>query len=120
MTSIMIERHKAYGDLMRLVSEAIQDRNDDLLSTLTQESDQIVHDMQSSWSGLLTHLKVHSSAVDRDREIERLTQSLEGSLDKVRNTQKALAQWGSELGASLGTINQGRIAMRGYAIGKGK
>ena len=120
MSRIMIERHQAYGDLMDQVSDAIRDRNEEALSTLTDESDGIIHAMQDAWSDVLARVEAHPFDSNRDGEIRRLTQSVERALDKVRTTQKELAQWGSELGTSLGTVNQGRNALRGYAIGKGR
>jgi hypothetical protein len=148
MSSIMkvqrlawIERHQAYGDLMDQVSDAIRDRNEEALSTLTDESERIIHAMQDAWSDVLaraegpapgpasrvgrvegpaSRVEAHPFDIDRDGEIGRLAKSVERALDKVRTAEKELAQWGSELGTSLGTVNQGRNALRGYAIGKGR
>ena len=120
MTNSMIERHQAYGDLMERVSDAIRDRNEEALSALTDESEGIVHAIQDAWSDILARVEAQPFDSNRNGEIGRLTTSVEQALDKVRTAEKKLAQWGSELGASLGTVSQGRNALRGYAIGTGR
>jgi len=120
MSSIMLEQQQEYAGLMDRASTAIRDRNEDVLSTLTAESERIIHAMQRAWSDVLARVEACPSHSDREGEIRRLTQSVEQSLDKAHNTQHALAQWRREIGTSLGVVNQGRIAVRGYAIGKGK
>ena len=120
MIRSMIEQHQAYGDLMDRVSNAIRDRNEDVLLLLTDEGDRVVHDMQDVWSDVLARVEASPLEPDRDAEIGRLAQSVEQSLDKVRTAEKELAQWGIELGASLSTVGQGRNALRGYAMGTGR
>ena len=118
MSHIMIARHQAYGDLMDRVSDAIRDRNEEVLSTLTDESDGIIHAMQDAWSDVLARVEAQPFASNRDGEIGRLAQSVERALDKVRTAEKELSQWGRELGTSLCTVNQGLISLRGSALGK--